>query len=197
MTDGRRVRSAQTRQSIIEAYLDLLRETPRIPTTQEIAQRAGCSQRSVFERFDDLLTLSFAAADHAMAQASAQAEARDVDGDRQMRLKSQVATRAAVCERWLPIWRALVRHQYESEQLPARMGLVYDLVVERLKLMYRPELSTLDEPERSQLLIALEALTDIEAWGRRMRHRHGLSVEAACEVWTMAIDRILPPTPSA
>jgi hypothetical protein len=30
-----------------------------------------------------------------------------------------------------------------------------------------------------------------------MRHRHGLSVEAACEVWTMAIDRILPPTPSA
>jgi hypothetical protein len=131
-----------------------------------------------------------------MAQASAQAEARDVDGDRQMRLKSQVATRAAVCERWLPIWRALVRHQYESEQLPARMGLVYDLVVERLKLMYRPELSTLDEPERSQLLIALEALTDIEAWGR-MRHRHGLSVEAACEVWTMAIDRILPPTPSA
>lgn len=29
-----------------------------------------------------------------------------------------------------------------------------------------------------------------------MRERHGLSVEAACEVWAMAIDRMLPPTPA-
>jgi AcrR family transcriptional regulator len=135
MTDGRHVRSAQTRQSIIEAYLDLLRETPRIPTTSEIARRAGCSARSVFERFDDLLTLSFAAADHVLVQVSAEAEARDVDGDRQTRLKSQVATRAALCERWLPIWRALIRHQYGSEHLPARLERIYDLVFERLKLM--------------------------------------------------------------
>jgi hypothetical protein len=62
--------------------------------------------------------------------------------------------------------------------------------------MYWPELSSIDEPERSRLLVVLEALTDFEAWGR-MRERHGLSVEAACEVWTSAIDRLLPPTPVA
>jgi AcrR family transcriptional regulator len=54
--DGRRERSAQTRQLIIEAYLDLLRVSPRIPTASEIAAKAGCSRRSVFERFQDLLT---------------------------------------------------------------------------------------------------------------------------------------------
>jgi hypothetical protein len=69
------------------------------------------------------------------------------------------------------------------------------MIVERLWLMYRPELETLPEPERSHLLIALEALTDFEAWGR-MRERHDLSIETACEVWALAIDRILPPTPA-
>jgi hypothetical protein len=193
--DGRRERSAQTRQAIIEAYLGLLRETSRIPTAPEIARRAGCSTRSVFERFTDLLTLSFAAADHVIEQANAAAGPRELDGDRRTRLASQVATRAGVCERWLPIWRALIRHQYESDQLAERMGRVYDQIIERLRLMYRPELETLPEPERGQLLIALEALTDFEAWGR-MRERHGLTVEAASQVWAMAIDRMLPPTPA-
>jgi hypothetical protein len=61
-------------------------------------------------------------------------------------------------------------------------------------LMYRPELSTLAEADRTALLITLEALTDFESWGR-MRERHGLSVEAARDVWARAIDRLLPPTP--
>jgi AraC-like DNA-binding protein len=60
-SDGRLQRSERTRQALIEAYLDLLRENPRIPTAGEIAKRAGCSIRSVFERFSDLLTLSLAA----------------------------------------------------------------------------------------------------------------------------------------
>ena len=194
--DGRRERSAQTRQQIIEAYLELLRASTRIPTATQIAAKARCSPRSVYERFNDLLTLSFAAADHVLEQAREDAEPRHVDGDRRARLQSQVTTRAQVCERWLPVWRALIRHQYEWEHLPGRLARVYDGIVERLRLMYRPELESLPETERSQLLIALEALTDFEAWGR-MRERHGLSVEAACEVWAMAIDRILPPTPAA
>jgi AcrR family transcriptional regulator len=194
-TDGRLLRSERTKQILIEAYLDLLREYPRIPTAADIAKRAGCSIRSVFERFSDLLSLSFAAADYAFAQGMAQAVARNVDGDRQARLRSQVETRAAVCEQWLPLWRALLRHQHESEELAYRIERMRDAIVGRLALMYRPELSTLPEAGRKAVLIALEALTDFESWGR-LRERHGLSVEAACEIWIAAIDRILPPTPS-
>src|SRR5262249_54779462 len=58
--DGRRQRSERTRELIIEAYLALLRETPKIPTSSQIAERAGYSVRSVFERFPDLLTLRIA-----------------------------------------------------------------------------------------------------------------------------------------
>jgi len=191
-TDGRLLRSERTKQVLIESYLDLLRENPQIPTASDIARRAGCSVRSVFERFSDLLTLSFAAA---FAQGMAQAVARNVDGDRQTRLKSQVETRGAICERWLPLWRALLRHQHESQELSFRIERMRDAVVGRLQLMYGPELSTLPETERKAVLFALEALTDFESWGR-LRERHGLSVEAARDVWITAIDRILPPTPA-
>ncbi|MEI6202808.1 MAG: hypothetical protein WCP68_12735 [Enhydrobacter sp.] len=178
---------------MVESYLELLSESPNIPTAAQIAKRAGCSTRSVFERFPDLLALSFAAADYVFAQGLAQAAPRNIDTDRQTRLRTHVETRAAVCERWVPIWRALIRNQNESELLKERIKRVYDLVVERLKLMYRPELSTLSEAERTQLLIALEGLIDFESWAR-MRERHGLSLEAACDVWINAIDRLLPST---
>ena len=94
------------------------------------------------------------------------------------------------------MWRALVHNQNESEILKVRIQFVYDMIRERLRLMYGPELSTVSTLEQKQLLIALESLTDFESWGR-MRERHGLSVEAACAVWINVIDRMLPATPKA
>ena len=192
--DGRALRSERTKQLIIEAYLALLRESPEIPTAAQIAKRAGYSVRSVFERFDDLLALSFAAADYAFAEGLTQAAIRDLDGTRAQRLRAQVETRAGICERWLPLWRVLLHNQNESEHLKVRIGRMRDAVWARLALMYRAELGTLPDAERKTVLIALEQLTDFESWGR-MRERHGLSVAEAREAWIAAIDRLLPATP--
>jgi AcrR family transcriptional regulator len=190
-SDGRLRRSARTRKALIEAYLDLLRENEQPPTTPEIARRAGCSVRSVFERFSDLLTLSLAAADYAYEQATAQAAVPNLDADLHTRLKSQVETRAAICEQWLPLWRALLRYQNASEELAIRIKRIRAAMVSRLALVYGPELSTLSDAEHSQLLVALDVLTDFESWGR-MREDHGLSIEAARDLWINAIGRMLP-----
>lgn len=195
IVDGRRLRSERTRQIIIEAYLSLLRANPKIPTSNQIAERAGYSVRSVFERFPDLLSLRIAATDHAFALGNAQAVLHDVDADRPTRIRSQVETRAQTCENWLPLWRALNANKGESAELTTRIRLVREAIWNRLEIMYRPELSTLDELRRRQVLIALEALTDFESWGR-MREGNGLSIERACTVWIKAIDRLLPPTPA-
>jgi AcrR family transcriptional regulator len=194
--DGRRQRSVQTRQHLIDAYLELLRENPKVPTAAQLARRAGCSERSVFERFSDLPALSLAVLDYAFLQATAQAVVRNVDGDRQTRIRSQVETRAATCERWLPLWRMMLRNQHQSKEVPPRIERIRDAIVSRLELMYRPELSSLSETDCRKLLITLETLTDFEAWGC-MRERHNLSIEAARDVWIHSIDLILPPTPLA
>jgi AcrR family transcriptional regulator len=189
--DGRLQRSARTKKALIEAYLDLLREKPQAPTGPEIAKRAGCSVRSVFVRFPDLLTLSLAAADSAFGQAVAQATVPNLDADLHTRLKSQVETRAAICEQWLPLWRALLRYQSVSEELAIRIKRIRAALIARLELVYEPELSTLSEAEHTQLLLALDILTDFESWGR-MREDHGLSIEAARDLWINAIRRMLP-----
>lgn len=194
--DGRRLRSERTKQLIIEAYLSLIRESPRTPksTAVEIAARAGCSVRSIFERFPDLHTLRVAAADFGLAQAAALAPARDIDADRATRIKSQVETRAGTCDRSVALWRALLFNVDENDALKLRVRIARDLTIKRLELMYRFELETLPARQRRNTLIALEALTDIENWAR-MRETHGLSYADACAAWIYAIDRMLPSTP--
>ena len=192
--DGRRLRSERTKQLIIEAFLALLRDHSVMPTAVQIAERAGYSVRSIFERFPDLVALRISATDYALAQAAALAPARHVEADRATRLKSQVETRAGTCERGVALWRVLLSSDDASGELAVRVAKSRENTVTRLELMYRPELSTLPENERRDLLIALEALTDHESWAR-MREMFQLSFEESCAVWMTAIDRLLPPTP--
>ena len=196
ITDGRRTRSERTRQHLIDAYIALLRENPRPPTASQVADRAGYSVRSLFERFPDLLRLSLAAADFAFAKANDQAAIQDVNADRATRIRTQVEMRGQTCEQWLPLWRALNANHGDSAELKARIKLMRTAIMQRLETMYRPELSALDERERRNILIALEALTDFESWAR-MREDHDLPIEQARVVWIETIDRLLPPTPEA
>jgi AcrR family transcriptional regulator len=192
--DGRRLRSERTKQLIIEAFLVLLRDNPVMPTAVQIADRAGYSVRSIFERFPDLVALRIAATDYALAQAAALAPARHVNADRQTRIRSQVETRAGTCERGVALWRVLLSSEDENGEISLRIARARDYTTARLELMYAPELSRLSEAERREMVIALEALTDHESWAR-MREMFGLSFEDACSVWIAAIDRLLPQTP--
>ena len=185
--DGRRRRSERTRLAIIEAYLELLRRHSVMPTAAQLADEAGCSVRSIFERFSDLNALSLATAAYAIAKGQAEAVPRDVDGTRSMRIRSHVETRALACEKWLPLWRVIAG--LDQPELRRRVQFARLANVERMKLMYRFELSLLAEPD--ELLIALATLISFESWDQ-MRHSFGLSTEAAQAVWRSAIDRMLP-----
>src|SRR5215475_13951068 len=112
LRDGRLERAARTRKLLIEAYLEVAREKQRIPTTAEVAHRARCSQRLIFERFGTLGGLGLAAFDHIL-----QSRERTVpDGDvlsagREARIRYQVGVRALRCETWLPVWRLVASVQ--------------------------------------------------------------------------------------
>jgi hypothetical protein len=115
---------------------------------------------------------------------------RHVDGDRPTRIRSHVETRARACEKWLPLWR-IITNQDQVAELRTRVVLVRLANIERMKLMYRHELSNLPEAAADELLIALAVLTSFESWDQ-MRHCHGLSTDAAQGIWRSAIDRMLP-----
>ena len=113
---------------------------------------------------------------------------------RPTRIRSHVETRAGTCERGIALWRVFLFTVEESEELKLRLRIARQRTIDRFEVMYRPELATLGEPERRYLLIALEALTEMESWAR-MREMYGMSFEEGCAVWIRAIDRMLPPTP--
>ena len=194
VVDGRRLRSERTRQSIIDAYLGLLRRDPSIPTAAEIAKAAGYSVRSIFERFADLNALTLATADYAILQGQAESQARDIDADRATRIRSHVHIRAAACEKWSPLWRVLMTTQQAVVELQQRIVLARYANIERMKLMYARELGALDEAARQRLLIGLAMLVSFESWDQ-MRDCYKLSIEDAEATWIVAIDRMLPPTP--
>src|SRR5260370_16775262 len=103
-SDGRLRRSERTRKALIEAYLDLVRENPQAPTAPEIAKRAGCSIRSVYQHFSSLRTLSLAAAD-AFAQSVAQAAVPNVDAHLHTLLNSHTEPPSAISQPTLPLSR--------------------------------------------------------------------------------------------
>jgi AcrR family transcriptional regulator len=192
--DGRRQRSERTRRLIVEAYMALVRDNAQMPTAVQIAERAGYSVRSIFERFPDLTALRVAVTDYAIAEARAQAALRDLDAPRAARIQSQVGQRAQSCERWLPLWRVLSADAAQSPDLNQRITMIRQLIIMRMEMMFKPELSAVPDSDRSKIMFALEALTTFESWAR-MRELYGLSVEEASAVWVHAIDRLLPATP--
>ena len=52
--DGRRARRERNREAVVDAVLELLREGNLRPSTDQIAERAGLSPRSLFRYFDDV-----------------------------------------------------------------------------------------------------------------------------------------------
>jgi AcrR family transcriptional regulator len=190
--DGRHARSARTRAAILESFLTLIRIRADVPTAAAIAKRAGCSTRSVFERFSDFKELAAAAFDHVLQQGLSTPVGDTPGKDRATRIAFQVGVRATNCENWLPLWRVLSRASIGAQEvLQVRISVVREMSRARLRLMYEPEFSTLSPWRREATLIALEALTDYESWGR-MREHYKLSFDQSREVWEAMTDQILP-----
>jgi AcrR family transcriptional regulator len=166
-----------------------------VPTAAQIAERAGYSVRSIFERFPDLHALRLAATDFAIAEGTGLNPLPSNDADRMTRIRQQTEARARGCERWLPLWRVLNANKRDSPELQKRIGLVRQLILRRIELVFEAELAMLSQSERRKTVLALEALVDFESWAR-MRELYSLSHEEACNVWIYAIDRLLPAQPA-
>ena len=190
--DGRLLRAERTRERLVEAYLGLAFElSPRMPTAQEVATRAGYSVRSVFERFPDLSTLQVAAASYAIDRVAALASPPPLDADRDTRIEHHVEMRAQLCEVWDRLWRSLLVNRGDSDELRQKISRFQELRLSRLEEIFRPELAALSDGERRQVLVALGLQTDASSWSL-MRQHFGLSVDEARAVWVASIHRLLP-----
>jgi len=174
--DGRLLRTERSRQLIIDAVQDLVKDGILVPTAQTVAERAGVGIRTVFRHFADMETL-FATMDVQLRESY---EGLFAGGDRAGTLAERILhvieRRATAYEKMSSLmlstraqmWRSpVLQKNYARNQ----RGLRKDLAD------WLPEVAELPALRRE----AVDAATSFETWNRLRAHR-GLSVKASMDV---------------
>lgn len=182
--DGRRARSARTREGIVDATLALLDAGDLKPTAAAIAARAGLSVRSIFQHFADLEDLFVAVSDRQANRVAQLYAGISYDGDLLQRVHAFASYRATLYETIAPIRRAAMLQEPFSRIVADRLALTRSLHRFDLERAFGPELDAARRTGDATLMEALVAVSTFGVWDE-MRSHARLDVPAA----TAALER--------
>lgn len=170
--DGRRRRGQDSRDRIVAAMLDLMREGEAAPGAERVAARAEVGLRTVFRHFRDMDSL-YSEMSRAIEGELADLLARPLAGkDEATRLAEIVARRAEVFERIFPFKHASGFHRHRS----AFLARGHARMVASLRQALARDLPAASSD--SLRLEALDLLLGFESWSR-LRLEQGLERQAA------------------
>ena len=187
-TDGRRLRSRDSKRKIVSAMLELVREGQIAPTAEEVAQRADVGLRTVFRRFKDMESL-YAEMSVAISEQVAPIINEALSDDEWWRNFAQlVERRLRVYEVIMPYRVAAQVLKFQSDILLNRhLEIVRD---ERERLMsVLPSFLLEDRP----LIEALQAVLSFDMWNQ-LRSDQKLNSQEAGEVVNKILSSLLPET---
>jgi len=191
--DGRQTRTLRSRQAICDAYLDLVQEGVLLPGADEIAERAGLSRRSIFNHFADLAALNDAVVEAGMRRWAPLLE----EIPRTLPVAARVAKLAEVCARFYegttPFRRSMAAGALVGPVQGAATRVARALIKQqrdRVAELFDGELAALSEPERAELIEALDAAVSPGAW-EHLRASRGLSLARARAVMARSLRALL------
>jgi AcrR family transcriptional regulator len=187
--DGRRLRSEESRASIIAALLALIREGETIPSAEAVAARAGVGVRTVFRHFADMESLFREVTEVMAAELGAVAARPFRSADWRERVFELIERRAGAFEAIAPLRRTAdamrLRHdglQSDHSQLALALRIIL--------LRVLPDAAAADTP----LLEALDLLLSYETWDR-LRSDQGLDAATAEATVARAVRALISPAP--
>jgi TetR/AcrR family transcriptional regulator of autoinduction and epiphytic fitness len=188
--DGRTVRAERTRAALVEAVLALLDEGRLRPTAAEIAQRAGVSERSVFQHFADREALLESVAREQYERVVPTIRPVDASLSLPERIEEFVAQRCSVFERGAGVRRAALLMEHESDVVADWLTSVRRAGAADVDRVFRRELEATPADEREPLRAALVAAC---AWGtfEALRFHQGLSLSRTRGAMRTMIERLL------
>ncbi|HWC39443.1 MAG TPA: TetR/AcrR family transcriptional regulator [Acidimicrobiales bacterium] len=188
--DGRALRSARSREAVVDAMLDLLDEGSLRPGAEEIAARAGVSVRTVFRHFEDLEQLFATATEHQSRRIGPLLLAPPSTGTRSERVEGLVRDRANLYERIGPVRRAALRHEPFHRAVHEGLIQARRLLRRHLVASFAAELDGLQASDRATTVAALETATSFAAWDN-LRVEQRLSVPQARSAVTATVVALL------
>jgi len=180
--DGRRRRSAQSREAIVSAMFDLIGEGDLRPSAQRVADRAGVGIRTVFRHFDEMDRLFAEMNARLLATIRPLLAAGRPSGTVGKRARDLAARRCDVYERLGPYKRSANLQRLHSAYLrKTHREMVRDLRADLERWL--PEVSRAP----SRVANAIEAAVSFEVWDR-LRSDQQLSQRDAREAMEAMLD---------
>lgn len=184
-TDGRKLRSEDSKRKIVSAMLELVQEGRMAPTAEEVAKRAEVGLRTVFRRFKDMESLyaemSVAISNQVESIVDRPTSGSDWRGD----LREMVDRRTQVYEVIMPYRVAAEALKFTSTVLLNRhMEIVRE---ERQRLLVLLPVEILKD---LTLIEGLEAVLSFDMWNQ-LRYDQHLAANDAGAVVARIVDSLL------
>jgi AcrR family transcriptional regulator len=185
--DGRRLRREQNREAVLDALLAMFEDGHYTPTTNEIAERAGISPRSLFRYFDDVDDLGRAAIERHLASAAPLLELEvDVRAPLADRIDAVVAARVRLWSAIEPTARAARFAALRNPLMATTLRSMRAMFRDQLRRAFAPELRTGGGP----VLAAIDALCSFESYDL-LRNDQRLSRGNVTDAITSALRALL------
>jgi TetR/AcrR family transcriptional regulator of autoinduction and epiphytic fitness len=188
-TDGRVARGERTREAIVEAHAELLREGTLRPTGKIIAKRAGISLRTLWLNFNDLEALLQATTAYWMMSDEALRCVVDPALPLEQRIEAYCAQRAARLENIAPAVRSALLGEPFSAALQASHAQHVQRSLDDLAEAFGPELMA-PGTERDALLKGLFLATSWSSW-ISLRDDFDLDAAGAADVMRRTVTSLL------
>lgn len=188
--DGRHARSVRSKDLVVQAILELLREGNLRPSAQEIAKRAGVSERTVFRHFADLEQLFAAAVAEQAKHIAPLLDMPPTQGPRRQRVSELVRRRARLYEEVTPVRRAAVRHAQFHAVVRQSLGQLHSILRGQLEAVLAAEIRSAAADARRELVDALDVATSWSTW-ETLRADQGLGPGRAAGVFERSVNSLL------
>jgi AcrR family transcriptional regulator len=167
--------------------MSLLDEGELSPTAERVAERAGVSERSIFQHFGDREALFNAAAVRQYERIMPTLHAIDSALPIEERLDAFVSQRASLLERVTSVRRAALLREHESETIAAWLVATRRAKAREVEKVFAEELDRLAPDSRATVLAAMIAAAAWPAWeSYRIHQRLGFDRAMAAMRTTLA-----------
>jgi TetR/AcrR family transcriptional regulator of autoinduction and epiphytic fitness len=176
--DGRTARADRTHKALVDAFLQLVDAGNLRPTTDEIAERAGVSPRSVHQHFPERDALLIVAFERRYRQAFERIAPIPPDQSFDYRVAAVVRQRARVWELVSGSHRAMSAREHLSTEIAASLARLRQRERTELVSVFGPELDELRRVDRARAVAVLTAAVALPTW-ESLRVHQRLSIAEA------------------
>lgn len=168
--DGRTLRRTRNRTAVIVALMELIREGNLDPSTADIADRAGVSDRSIFRYFDDLDDLVRTAIAHALSEAEVVGAIEDFGhGTFQERVARFVEARIRLFRHMDGAMRVARGRSHTIPSIDGEFTAIMEYTRGLVRRQFGPELAEWQDPERADIVDAVVVFATYDTYALHTR----------------------------